>query len=119
MSGAELVKKLAETGTGAAKLDVARGVLRAKGRNATATDVLAALDADPSVPELTRRKAELLAAGGRYEPEKVAAVNIEDELLSDEEKALLKAKDEAEKAEAKKAEKAAAEKAAKDKDAKK
>lgn len=82
-SGAELVRKLKESGTGEAKLLVARGVLVARGAKATAGDVLEAL-ALQFPGSLTVAKAKSLAAIGEWNPEDAKpAPTIEDELLAE------------------------------------
>ena len=82
-SGAELVKKLKESGTGEAKLLVARGVLVARGAKATAGDVLEAL-ALQFPGSLTVAKAKAFAEVGEWNPESARPIpTIEDELLTE------------------------------------
>ena len=83
-SGAELVKKLKESGTGEAKLTVARAVLSEKGAKATAEDVIEAL-AQKWPNSLTIKKAKSFAACGEFDPEskEATAPAIEDELLAE------------------------------------
>ena len=80
-NGAELIRKLRDSGTGADKLAVARKVLEEMGADATAQDVLAALtDAFPG--SVTLEKASQFMASGEYNPtlKKPAPVAIEDQV---------------------------------------
>ena len=84
-NGAELVKRLADSGTPAGKLEPARAALRSvwegEGRLAGCDEVVAALEA-AGVPELTLAKARAFAETGEYTPAPSGAARpIEDELL--------------------------------------
>lgn len=87
-NGAELVQKLARTGTGAGKLAVARAELaRVKnedGRVATADEVIAALDRRFGADHLTVAKAREIAAVGEWKgPAAAGDVPIEEQLLAE------------------------------------
>ena len=80
--GAALVRKLKESGTGEAKLAVARPALsaaRAAGRRATSEEVLEALEA-ADVNPLTLQKAWAFATTGEHVTEEVRVPAIEDTL---------------------------------------
>lgn len=81
-SGVELVQKLKESGTGEAKLNVAREVLYKYGRAATAAQVVEALEQSDIVPLMTRSKARAFMETGEFSPEtlNVKPVAIEDQL---------------------------------------
>lgn len=84
VNGAELLKRLAETGTGAAKLELPRQLLafthRKYGKIATANEVLDALEKG-GAPELTLAKAKEIAATGKYDPAAKAPETPVEELL--------------------------------------
>jgi hypothetical protein len=86
-SGAMLTKKLAETGTGEAKLALARKCLidaRDAGRSATAAEVVAALELG-GAPEMTVLKAKTLAETGEWHgPPADVKTPVEEELLAAE-----------------------------------
>lgn len=86
-SGALLTKKLAESGTGEAKLALARKCLtdaRDAGRTATAAEVVAALELG-GAPEMTVLKAKTLAETGEWHgPPADARTPVEEELLKAE-----------------------------------
>lgn len=71
VNGAELLKKLAETGTGKDKLALANNVLafvyKKFGRVATANEVLDALEQN-GAPEFTLHKAKCIAETGGWTP---------------------------------------------------
>ena len=80
--GAALVRKLKESGTGEAKLAVARAALagaHAAGRRATSEEVLEALEA-AGVNPLTVQKAWAFATTGEHVTEEVRVPAIEDAL---------------------------------------
>jgi hypothetical protein len=79
LTGAELVRRLRDSGTGADKLAVARGVLEQKGAAATPQDVLAAL-ADRFPRSVTAEKARQFIEFGEYDPQRgrPAPVAVED-----------------------------------------
>jgi hypothetical protein len=84
-SGAELVKMMAESGTGEAKLAPARQLLaehyEKTGKDTSAAGVIAALEAS-GAPEMTLDKARQFAGRGEYTgPAQAAAVKIEDVIL--------------------------------------
>ena len=89
MNGAELVKKLAESGTGEGKLQIARKVLgdtyEYEGRIATTDEVILALESTFGVNHGTVGKAKLIVATGKWDvalqPENVP---IESRLLANE-----------------------------------
>lgn len=81
-SGAELVRRLRESGTGEDKLAVARKVLAEK-RAATAEDVVAALGDALGEGHMTVQKAAALAETGEWAgPKAEAAVPIEEQILA-------------------------------------
>jgi hypothetical protein len=85
-NGVQLVLALKASGTGEAKLAVARTALQEKGKNATAEDVITALqNAEPPVPELTIKKATSFAKFGEWLPEMLEAKEkpIEDQLAEE------------------------------------
>lgn len=87
-NGAELVRKLAASGTGKDKLDCARDCLRAvrmnDGRVASAGEVVAALHERFGPSHLTVQKARALAEAGVWAgPPKAEDRAIEDELLAE------------------------------------
>jgi hypothetical protein len=86
-SGALLTKKLAESGTGEAKLALARKCLtdaRDAGRTATAAEVVAALELG-GAPEMTIMKAKALAETGEWHgPPEVSAPPVEEAMLAAE-----------------------------------
>jgi hypothetical protein len=86
-SGALLTKKLAETGTGEAKLAIARKCLidaRDAGRAATAAEVVAALELG-GAPDMTVLKAKALAETGEWHgPPADVNTPVEEELLKAE-----------------------------------
>ena len=80
--GVALVRKLKESGTGEAKLAVARGALAAArdaGRRATSEEVLEALEA-AGVNPLTIEKAWAFATAGEYVADEVRVPDLEDTL---------------------------------------
>jgi hypothetical protein len=91
-NGAELVRRLAESGTVNAKIDCARDCLRAvrmsHGRVATADEVVAALHERFGPTHMTVVKARALAETGVWTgPPKAEDVPIEEQILADEKKA--------------------------------
>lgn len=85
MNGAELVRKLAESGTGTAKLDVARKVLadtdEQEGRVATAEEVVTALES-AGVSEGTLEKARSIIQTGKWDGVRVEKEKpVEERLL--------------------------------------
>lgn len=87
-NGAELVRKLAETGTINDKIECARNCLKAvrmeHGRVATAEEVIAALLARFGPTHLTCVKARALADTGEWKgPPKVEDVPVEEQLLAE------------------------------------
>lgn len=85
-NGAELVRKLRETGTGESKLAIARKVLQdvfaRDKRHATAEEVLDALRGSSDVTPATVAKAEMIAETGFWSPAAVEKQRpIEDVLL--------------------------------------
>ncbi len=86
-NGAELVKRLAATGTGKAKLDPAREYLtfvnRVEKRIPTAEEVIEAMEEHEAWPEMTLTKARQIAETGKWEgPKEEAVVPVEDLLLA-------------------------------------
>jgi len=84
-TGPELIKKLAASGTGEAKLASARAALRhaweKENRVMTSEEVLEVMAKDESVPESTLRKAENIVDTGTHETPELKRTTIEDELM--------------------------------------
>lgn len=80
MSGAELVKRLGESGTGQAKLDLGRAVLLADAK-ATGEQVYAALAAG-GAPEGTLEKAQHFLTTGKLPEKSAPPLSIEDRILA-------------------------------------
>lgn len=80
--GADLVRRLRESGTGEDKLAVARAVLAEKGAASTSGDVLAALEARfPGT--LTVAKARAYCETGEWVPDSARPLaNLEDQILA-------------------------------------
>lgn len=81
---AALVKALIAHGTGEAKIKFCRSVLAASPR-ASSTELIAAMEANISISDLTIEKAKQLAYTGRYDPKvvKIVEPNIEDTILAE------------------------------------